>query len=614
MPRPGCVWTHSLILTRKDLGAIPSLDQLTKLFVRPKAIKPVSKISQSLGSYTSSIRFIPESAEIQPSPPESSATKQISALVNALYAAMRSNLLIACASPTDYEYAIMRIWSQQWPSLRSKFSFCTGALSARGFAGKPFNVQCCPPQLIREITTSALAKQSQEMHLLNRDELAPSESWIYSTITDAIITDGGQFRDALWSIADGCRLNDFKSFASLVIQFLSDKTLTLHELIALVASQFPEKSSAAALKQNLFGKERSPILSFNFSEWEILSELSVSEGYNAFDSAALNLRVRANELCRNSYEDAKQLISNLFRGPINVLGEEVLAGLLEAINPEIARKITSQQPHFLPTLFRAKPELGTSVELWRAAGDHVRELFESLASSNGLNDEHIAAVSEAILSSGAEFLIKRIVDKWGKPAVFGVLNYVLNSGSELSERVMGALTFHTESVMEWLCAKNDRTIFAKLVCAHVVAPYSYQIKDFGTEVWLKAYEELRQREDYREVNYLAALILALGLQNAPPIPIKVIGLCFEHIHQLAWTDKMPDANWVILDPIVPHLLWIHDWDKCERLRRGLIEAFVKFHWPRELLRDCIKNNQLFERVLQSAKRVDGGYSYFHNDH
>ena len=108
------------------------------------------------------------------------------------------------------------------------------------------------------------------------------------------------------------------------------------------------------------------------------------------------------------------------------------------------------------------------------------------------------------------------------------------------------------------------------------------------------------------MNYLAALLLALGLQNAAPIPIKVIGLCFQHIHQLAWDDKMPDSTWIILDPIVPHLLWIHDWDKCERLRRGLIEAFVKFRWDPEHLHECIKNDDLLVQVLRSAKSVEGG--------
>lgn len=606
MPRPGCVWTHSLILQSKDMEGIPSLDQLTKLFVRPKALQSPGQSAKVPGAYASSVRFDAEAINDQAPFTETPPNGNLSALVKALYSLNRRNLLVPASSSTSFETSLMRLWSQQWPTLRCNFSFCTGALSSRGFAGKPFDVQCAPPQLIREITTSALAKQSQEMSVLNRDEVASDGNWTDWTVSDAALSNGGQFRKLLWSLADGNRMEDFKSFACLVVLLLSDSPISLQELIKLVADRLPDKSLGVVLKRTLFGEDRSRIIKFNFSECELLSELSISEAYNAFDSQSLQLRLRANQLCKNSHDDAKQLLSKLFRGTLNPLGEDVLAGLLEAINPEIARRITAQQPHFLPTLFRAKPELGNSAELWVAAGDHVRELFESLASTEGLSQELIEGISEAILSAGAEMVVRRALDKWGQPCVFGILNCVANSGKELSERVMGALTFHIESVMKWLTASTKRPVFAKITCSHIVAPYSYQIKDFGTDIWLREYEEQRKQANYNEANYLAALLLALGLQNSGPIPIKVIRLCFQHIHQLAWDDKMPDSNWVILDPIVPHLFWIHDWDKCERLRRGLIEAFVKFHWTPDHLHECINNDDLLVLVLRSAKSVEGG--------
>jgi hypothetical protein len=605
MPRPGCVWTHSLILSFEDMKAIEALEQLTKLFNRPKAVKSIEKSTRVSGAYATSIRFDGESRNDSPFT-ETSGNANIGVLVNAVYNLNRRNLLIPASSSTSFETSLLRLWSQQWPILRSNFSFCTGALSSRGFVGRPFDIQCAPPQLIREIVTSALAKQSQEMSVLSRDEIASDENWANSTASDAALPNGGQFRTLLWSVADGNRIEEFKGFACLVVQFLSEIPISLQDLIKIVANYFPEKLSGLVLKQKLFGENRPKIYKFNFNECEMLSELSLTEAYNAFDSESLKLRLRANYLCKNCHEDARQLISKLFKGTLNPLGEEVLAGLLEAVNPEIAKKITAQQPHFLPTLFREKPELGTSAELWFAAGDSVRELFESLASIEGLSNELIEGIAEAILSGGAETIVRRALDKWGQPCVFGILNYVANSGKELSENVMGALTFHVESVMKWLTTTTDRPIFAKIMCFRIVAPFSYQIKNFGTDIWLREYEEQRKQANYGEVNYLTALLLALGLQNVAPIPIKVVGLCFEPIHHLVWNGKMPDSNWIILDPIVPHLDRRHDWDKCERLRRGLIEAFVRFRWPPEHLHECIKNDDLLVRVLRTAEEVEGG--------
>jgi len=614
MPRPGCVWTHSLVIDFKDIDQIASLGQLTKLFVRPKTSKTPSGFANGSTSYGSPVSFDSSNSDASASLSPPTGSVDFKELCNALYVANRKNLLVPGQSTAQVEDAVLKIWSQQWPALRVNFTFCTGALSARGFAGKPFDLQCAPPQLIREIITAALAKQSQTMSLLTQDKTISHETWVEEAAADAELPRGGQFRKLLWSVADGAHLEDFQTFASLIVQFLPGNPVRLRNVIALIAERFPEKSSAAALKKSFFGKDRSNLFNFQFDEWEILSELSTAPDYGAFDPETLNLRARAKLLCSDSQEDAKQLISNLFRETINPLGQEVLAGLLESITPEIARRITAQQPHFLPALFRAKPELGTSVELWRAAGDHARELFESLSSANDPTEEQITAISEAIVSSGADTLVKRALEKWGKPAVFGVLNHVASSGAELSERVAGALTFHSQFVMQWVCADVDRPLVSKVVCAHIVAPYSYQIKDFGNEVWLRTYEDLRKQEDYKEVNYLSALLLALGLQNASPLPVKVIALCFEHIHQLAWDDKIPDDNWIILDPIVPHLAWLNDWDKCERLRRGLADAFINFKWSPELLHECVRNDELLDLVLQSAKRVDGAVDYFRYAH
>lgn len=610
MPRPGCVWTHSLLVNNNDMQSIPSLEALGKFFIRPVHLKAANKTPKIVGQYSSPLQFTPDNSEGFAE--ASQVADNIRGLVTALYEFKQSNLLIPAPSAQSFENAILRLWSQQWPQLRHSFSFCTGALSSRGFAGKPFDVQCSPPQLIREITTSAFAKQSVEMSLISSEKTQIEQRWVDEVAFDAGLSRGGKFRSLLWSLADGNSLGDFKSFANLTLRLLSDTPISLSELVTEVSIRFPEKSSGDFLKNNLFGENRSKDLPIHYSELDILTELATSDSYAAFDPKSLKLQARASVLCQHSPDEAKQLITAIFKGPVNSLGEEILTGLLESINPEIAKRITAQQPHFLPALFHAKPELGRSAELWQAAGDHARELFEALASKDSLSDELITASTEAFLSGGSESLVRRALDKWGKPAVFGVLNYVAQTSEGLSERAIGALTFHDKTVMEWLVAGPERPLFAKLLCAHVVAPYSYKVKEFGTDVWLRTYEELRQQSKYNEVNYLASFLLALGLQNASPIPIKVIGLCFQHIHQLAWDDKMPDANWIILEPIVPHLLWIHDWDKCERLRRGLVEAFVKFHWPREQLATCIKNDDLLSRVLKSAKWVDGGYEHFRN--
>jgi len=212
----------------------------------------------------------------------------------------------------------------------------------------------------------------------------------------------------------------------------------------------------------------------------------------------------------------------------------------------------------------------------------------------------------ALLESDSEFLLKRALETWGQPVVFGVLDWITKGNGPLSDRSLGALTFHVESIAKWILAHEDAPQRVIISAAHIIAPFTYQFRQYDSTVWLRTFRDLATNGNQTEANYFAAMILALGFQNAPPEALNLVEECFERVHQVAWNDALPDETWLILDPIVPHLWWIHDWDKCERLRRGLIEAFVKFHWPVIKLADCVKNEAFLSKVIESAQKVDGG--------
>jgi hypothetical protein len=601
MPRPGCVWTHTLFVPGDCMADIPNLEALISLFVRPQSTK-------HFAGYSKAIQFDAKETQNYGASSGSGIGIQVADLIETLYLQNRENVLIGTQSSRSYEMALFKVWSQQWPSLRKAFTFCTGALSARGLGRKPFDVQCSPNSLVREITAASVAKQSQEMSLLIKSD-PQQPSWFVTATEDALNPVVGGFRQLLWAFADGADRKFYTQFAQLIEKFLISSERSIEETITLVAEKFPTADTGCGLKSAFFGSGRN-IPGFKpFDEGEILAALASTPHYEAFNSEALMLKSRGTDLCNRSVDSARQTISKLFRSTVNPLGEGILAGMMEAINPGMARAVTSEQPQFLPTLFRAKPELGQSAELWIAAGDRKRELFEALVSHSDLSEHLIQAIALALLESDSEFLIKRALETWGQPVVFGVLDWITRGNGPLSDRSIGALTFHVESIVKWLLAQVNAPQSAVIFAAHIMAPFTYQFCQFDSNVWLKTFRNLAKQGNHSEANFFAALILALGLQNAPPNSLELVEECFERVHQVAWDDAMPDNTWIILDPIVPHLWWHRDWDKCERLRRGLIAAFVKFHWPILKLVECVKNDAFLPRVIESASHVDGGKEF-----
>jgi hypothetical protein len=271
--------------------------------------------------------------------------------------------------------------------------------------------------------------------------------------------------------------------------------------------------------------------------------------------------------------------------------------------------VTFDQALFLPTLFRAKPELGAAPELWLAAGERRRDLLEALISHGILSPDLINKIIGAILDSDSEFLLRRGLDAWAKPAVFGVMDWISKTKRSLSDRSLWNLTHYVESIAAWAVSDEKHSLHSIIFAAHIIAPYTYQFKRLDSTIWLRAYRELVSLGNSMEASYFATLLVALGFQNAPPNALALVEECYDKVHQLEWDDALPDETWLILDPLVPHLWWLHDWDKSERLRRGLVEAFVRNQWPLLKLSDCVKSDVFLKRVVDSAHYVNGGREF-----
>jgi hypothetical protein len=76
-------------------------------------------------------------------------------------------------------------------------------------------------------------------------------------------------------------------------------------------------------------------------------------------------------------------------------------------------------------------------------------------------------------------------------------------------------------------------------------------------------------------------------------------------------ERLKDNAWMIVEPFVPKLSWRKNWDWCERLRRALLLAFVRYSWPAREINQRVKNGEIRKQILNRAHKVDASY-YFQN--
>lgn len=596
MPRPGCVWTHTLVIPAEAMSKVTCLDGLRILFKRPSE-------HSSTSAYGKPLLWERVSCSERIHSPQPDVLQALLALH---YGKENVPVLLATRNSKEFEDLVFAVWSQKWPRLRMGFTFCTGALSARLFERRPFDVQCIPASSTRGVLLDLVEAGGVEPVVANSASFE-NAMWITEAAADAWSTEGGALRQFIWSVADDS--SDRKDFVSFILIFDAlQRPVELGDLVALVALYFPQASTGRRIKTLLFGEPQPHVLLPLpvREEKDVLFAIGTASEYQGLDGELLHLRERSERLCIDHADIASSLLGELFRSTLNPLGEEILAGIISGMEPEMARRITSRQSQFLPALFQAKPSLASSPQLWVAGGDRKRELFEAVATHENLDPKLIGGIIDALLESGSDALMRRALDRWGSDAVFETLDWIAGHDGAMSETTRDALKSHLSSVLDWVETKPVESFGAFLAVVRVVAGYASKISQRESTVWLRTFQRLQSTGKESELTYIGAFLLALGLNNSPPSPIELVAESFERVHDAARTERLSDNAWIIVEPFVPELSWLSNWDKCERLRRGLISAFVRYRWPASEFRTRIKDNEVLRQLVKSARRVDGG--------
>ena len=612
MPRPGCVWTHTIMLPVQTLATISSLVSLTKLFKRPKR-------GFLKSDYAETISFERSPVQVNALEDDAAGLKcQLASIFSVYYGSPDSSPMVLVARDADeFSEAIFALWSQQWPRLRQRFLFCTGSLSGRRFDGRTFDIQCSPPTAAKDVAREAAAEPLRVEPILIPPDGDTCPPDLESAVDDAVLPNGGAFRTFLWaSVDDSADRRDVSYFAKIYDAVTTSQSVDA--VIHLVAESFPEPNRGTRLKQLLFGSDRPDFVGHNFQDRDILFSLATTTNVQIFDSEALSIEGRITRLCTNRPNEARWLLRQLFGATVNDLGESILSALIIHLDTDTAREITQERPKFLPGLFRARPDLARSPELWKLGGDRKRELFDAVVGQKELDSSAIHGIVAALLDSDSESFLRRAITVWGKDAVFSVLDWVEAHEGRTSRTCRDALSNQADFVMDWVEQTSARSSASLVAAAHLVASYSSRISNRDSAVWLRTFRDVQGIANDAEKDYLASFLLTLAFCNAPPAPLDLIAESYQRVHQSAWEERLSDEAWSIVEPFVPELSWWKNWDKCERLNRGLIAAFIRHRWPSSGLRR-VKNyyprnssTDLMQQIFESARDVKGGKEFVRN--
>lgn len=587
MERPGCVWTHTLLIENADLALIENFSDLISLFHRQ-----VGLIDTSIYSRPFLLRASTNNFSINRFYQSGLTEVFLKSLISNLYTTDSGPVFIRGISSSGYDELILSFWFQQWPRLRRNFSFCTGAILPRSFKKKVLDLQVIPLN-----SHSGILQQSDNQILDSR--VIPTyhhEEWVECIFND--LYSPSELRKFLRSYgADvAAQRNQFKLLVEVYLYF-KKINYGIADIIKYLAEKFPSVKEAGTLKNTILGQgiNNNEFSLPTFNETDILFELSTTEACNAFDYDKLKYSDRFNLYLGNNTSEFFNLLEKIFDSDLNVKGTQLIETIaLDAeINENILGKIA--QSKFATVFVSLNPKLAGKRIYWLSNLQSSSETLSALLKSDKNHVIDWQGIFDTLLLHNFELDLS-VFELYN----FDISNYILdywkrNPDNFIQNRYLHVLKKNPKGVIDWI--NGNEFIHSNILktVISILNPNSNEVISGGVQAWMMIENSLVNGNDELRIR-LSAFCLALGLNINSHDAMILITDSFETVYNAIAEQRLPYSCWENLVRHTKPLPLFKDWDKCKKLVIAVVDYFWKMNYSLNDLTRKIQDGKLESRV------------------
>jgi hypothetical protein len=594
MKRPGCVWTHTLLLGEELLARMNNPEEFLELFIRPNG---PSGFSDYLGGIKVSELF--GSREHRAKPLDDWTAWLGRHLLRTVYGSAAPFAVLTVPRYGAAAMPLLSTWRLQWPSLRARFTFCGGARAMRTIEGEPMGLQAALERDVRRLDRGPVPPA---VVLDEFTEGERADEWV-------------DVAAGAWSACDSQNLVGF--FNRLGKDLPGDPTLfrpavtvyailgrspdaeaVARELVSYVASEFPNVEAGVRFKQAFLG----PGSSTQLPELAVLRAFAETEQFGAFEPEALKIRTRSAALWEVR-EAAWRLVSRLLARMNTPMSETILGGLIDGMPPDILTVALDTGGEVLAGLVRRSPGIAARALYWSAPRQRqtraARALEAAAKEVNGL----LPAIVTAALDAGADPIDPSLVDVFGDRSVPVTLEWLDGDAERLSRLSVGwqaSLRHKPSQMLAWVCSRESvREETARFILSIIDPATVVPGRDLAAALtrFLPGIEAAGMER--AATIGCGALKAALGW--ASPEGAELAASCLDVVYRAALNSRLPDEAWWKVSSELPRGYWWEDWDRCERMRKAVAERLASGRWPAPALIALTGDEVLFDALVAELR-------------
>ena len=575
MSRPGCVWTHALLIEPSYLESIKDLSVLKSLVVRPLKSSNNELYRKKLEVDFSNTTPVTEQLN----------EEIVKKLILSLYGTVSSSIEIKV--PGELDAPLFSVWSQQWPKLRRNFRFQTAA----GYSVKKDNA-------IRFDATALLL--SKEISSERKKE--QSAEWLSVSVND--IYDGieGSLRSFLWKY--GCDVRrqrgSFKPLVEIEILDHSNQTNAKKNVVEIVSAFFPELNDAISLKQDLVNGE---LVQSAYTEIikHILSPEYIET--NSFPDPSNIGIAKLKKLWPSQADDALQII-RCTDSSEKEIAKIISDTLFETIKTKEFWPFTESYPDIRLRMVKNRPEFFFESEPY-LDDDALIDLIPVIP----LDATKLYEFIYALLKRNNSSLVDCVLKYFPETSLSAVIHGLNNYDESISVHWKKALIKYPELLLKSNVMQGISRVSLLVYLAKNLDLHSDKVFNSGVTPWYLALQCSDHDIQSDDLDILGCFLVVLACGHNDQYSPDTIESFYDHIHKRILATALSTNATKLLYPFLPDLGLLFNWDYGLRFRVFIAYTYIKYQWSPESFSSLSKSKKDRNMLAFSTSFLKGGNVY-----
>lgn len=559
MKRPGCVWTHSLLIPFDALNHQDDFKRLTGLFKRPS-------LDGNLDEYSHTIGYENKNYSVDDYMPVS-IDRNIESLVlqSFLKNGIETLLFEAYKDNEVVQGALLAVMNTLPQAMLHRISWCTGTAYIRKLNSEPLTCQFV-----------SRANSNPQIDVAVNEE--KWQTYVLDAIMRGDVNQGQLIRMFAEDIGDSAEnyAAIVKTLYTLEDYFKLGKTNEerFKEVLGIVADAFPDKGKGMVIKKLLVNKTFTDRYCKNYTYFLYFATLPVDD---AFDVAETGIVERWDGFLSRERDQYLSLLADICKsGQANGWGIEKMKESVGILSFEEVTDMIKNDFHLFSSIALLNPKLLNETP-WLVLTNQEIEMILPL-----ILDERTRRVFcqwermfAVLLEKGVEIssgLAAEVFAKTEKAAGI-LLGYVNRDPARYVSNVLGTQLEHkTDEVLTWLGNTEVITENVAYAIVNAVNERSNTVVSRGAKIWRPFLGLQYYNLNAKVYAYLFALSFDWPTDGDA---LELMRIAFYPLHKLQANKQLGYSNWSHIAPFMESVMFWDEWDNCKKMRKTVVKRLKR---------------------------------------